>query len=70
VTLEWQPMPEGARGYLSSCRKYSVCSVTIQGQELWEAWKLAPGGPWFAPLQLGLANEEDAKRAAEEDRAK
>lgn len=67
MTLEWQSPRTDERGYRSQCNRYSVCSITQDGIETWQAWKLAPGGPWFAPLALGLETEDDARAAAESD---
>jgi hypothetical protein len=46
-----------------------VCSIGPVGtpQERWEAWKLAPGGPWFAPLKLNLTDEATARALCEQD---
>jgi hypothetical protein len=66
MTLEWLPLALGDRGFRSKCGKYSVCSIG-DGHVTWEAWKLAPGGPWFAPLQHGLPSEEAAMAVAQAD---
>lgn len=67
MKLEWQDMRTDERGYRSTCNRYSVCAITIDGIEHWETWKLAPGGPWFRPLKSGLADETEARAAAQED---
>lgn len=68
--LEWQPMVSGSRGYYSACKRYSVCSAGPEDNAEWQAWKLAPGGPWFAPLALGLPSEQAARESAEKDAEK
>lgn len=67
MPLEWQNPRTDERGYRSQCNRYSVCSITQDGRETWQAWKLAPGGPWFAPLALNLTTESEARLAAELD---
>jgi len=64
VKLEWRDKRTDERGYRSVCNRYSVCSVTLDGEEFWQAWKLVPGGAWFAPLSL--TNSEAGARAAAE----
>jgi len=67
MTLQWDDKRTDERGYRSTCRRYSVCSITTDGVETWEAWKMVPGGAWFAPLVNGLATEDAARAAAEAD---
>ena len=67
MTLEWQDKRTDERGYKSTCNRYSVCSITNNGVETWEAWKMVPGGAWFAPLATNLPNESEARKAAEAD---
>lgn len=67
--LEWQPIAPDARGYRSKCGHYAVCSIG-EGYATWEAWKLAPGGPWFAPLKMGLPSQDAAREICEQDAAK
>jgi hypothetical protein len=66
MTLEWEFHPAG-NGQRSVCGGYWI-GIGLGGE--WQTWKLAPGGPWFAPLASGLESEGAAKSAAEEDRAK
>jgi hypothetical protein len=65
MTLEWKPFDHVERCAVTSCGRYSVSE--FQGR--WQAWKLAPGGPWFAPLGLHLDDEATAKETAERDSA-
>lgn len=67
MAIEWQDKHTDERGYRSRCNRYSVCSITQDGLETWEAWKLAPGGPWFAILASKLPSEGAARAAAEAD---
>lgn len=66
MTLEWQDKRTDERGYRSTCNRYSISSVTLDGEEFWQAWKLVPGGAWFAPLKLAKT-EAEAVAAAESD---
>lgn len=66
MTLEWKPFDHSENCSVTTCRRYSV-SVH---NGAWQAWKLAPGGPWFAPLGLRHADEAAAKAAAERDCAR
>lgn len=62
MPLEWRTLPtENCR--VSTCGRYAVS--VCDGQ--WSAWKLAPGGPWFAPLAQKLADQESAERLCNED---
>jgi hypothetical protein len=70
VTLDWLPLAMGSRGYRSACGKYAVCSIGPEGGETWETWKLAPVGPWFSQLALGLPDEATARTRAEADAQK
>lgn len=64
MTLEWLPHPDpGAVGGITKCGRYSVSRYG----ELWQAWKLAPGGPWFAPLGLRGASKEEAEKLCQSD---
>lgn len=69
MTLEWTQIHPEARGCRTKDGKYSICSIGPRGtpDERWEAWKLAPGGPWFSNLAYGLQSEDEAKRIAQED---
>lgn len=64
MTLEWRPSVNSERCAVSTCGRYSVSEY--QGH--WQAWKLAPGGAWFAPLGLRVDDEAAAKEVAERDR--
>lgn len=72
MSLEWVRLHPLSIGSRSKCGAYSVCPLYGKGDEpeSWEAWKLAPGGPWFAPLKLGLPSEGAAREICEEDAAK
>jgi len=63
MSLEWRQHETDATCWVTKCGRYSVS--TRQG--VWDAWKLAPGGPWFAPLRQNLADEASAKAVAEAD---
>lgn len=67
MTLQWQGKRIDERGYKSVCNRYSVCSIVYNDVETWEAWKMVPGGAWFAPLAIGLRSEDEARKAAEAD---
>lgn len=62
MTLEWQPL-DRENCMVTKCGRYAVS--THDGQ--WQTWRLAPGGPWFAPLGLKLPDEATAKGLAEVD---
>jgi hypothetical protein len=64
VTLEWRPHPDkGAEGGITVCGRYSVSRYV----GLWQAWKLAPGGCWFAPMGLRLPSKEEAEAVCQTD---
>lgn len=66
--LEWEaPRKATDRGYYSVCRRYSVCSITIAGHDIFEAWKLAGGGAWYYQLAHGLKSFEQAEAVAQAD---
>lgn len=67
MPLEWQDKRTDERGYRSACNRYSISGITIDGEEFWQAWKLVPGGAWFAPLSRPDRSEEAARAAAEAD---
>jgi hypothetical protein len=67
MKLEWQDKRTDERGYYSTCKRYSVCSVGSGEDERWQAWKLAPGGAWFAPLETNLLSEQAARASAQAD---
>ena len=67
--LECRRIHPDAIGSHTISRRYSICRAADDGS-IWQVWKLAPGGPWFAPLDLHLASEEAAKARAEEDAAR
>jgi hypothetical protein len=64
MPLEWKPIPGGNGSSISTCSNYSI-GATDDG--LWQAWKLAPGGAWFAPLARGLTSEAAAQAVAQAD---
>lgn len=68
MQLEWQKHAPDAVGSHTKCRRYTTCRTNNEGT-LWEVWKLAPGGPWFALLGKNLPNEDAAKARAEADAA-
>jgi len=67
MTLEWQSHPNEpeSSGGVTKCGRYAVSTL---GGGLWQAWKIAPGSPWFAPLGLKLPSEAEAKALCEKDR--
>jgi hypothetical protein len=67
MSLEWAKNHPDALGYHSTCKRYSVCVTRDANGEHWEAWKLVPGGVWFAPLAINLPSEEAAKARAQQD---
>lgn len=66
MTLEWVKIHPAASGSHSKCMGYTTCRTNDAGT-LWEVWKLAPGGPWFALLEKNLPSEDAAKARAEQD---
>lgn len=70
MSLEWNDKRTEDRGYRSKCGKYSVCSITIDGHERWEAWKMVPGGAWFRPIAINLASETAAREQCEMESAR
>jgi len=66
MSLEWRVLPERYVSQLSTCGRYSVSEYA----GAWQAWKLAPGSPWFAPLALRAASKEEAEALCEKDAAK
>lgn len=67
MTLEWQDKRTDDRGYQSRCNRYRVDSIDKDGREVWQVWKLVPGGNWFAPLTRPDLDEASARAAAEAD---
>lgn len=63
MILEWNAFDGVEHCSVSRCGRYSVSTHN----ETWQAWRLAPGGPWFAPLGRNFASEAAAKEAAERD---
>ena len=66
MTLQWTKIHPNASGSHTKCHRYSVCRTNDEGT-LWELWKMAPGGPWFALLEKNLPSEDAAQRRAERD---
>lgn len=66
MTLEWRQNEADANCWVTVCGRYSVSLDHLIGT--WRAWKLTPGGPWFAPLGKKRMDFEEAKRFCEEDR--
>lgn len=64
MPLEWIKIHPDASGSHTKCKRYTIC-VDPNGQ--WEAWKLVPGGAWFALLEKNLTSEDAAKARAELD---
>jgi hypothetical protein len=62
MALEWLPL-DRENCSVTKCGRYSVS--THGGT--WQAWRLAPGGPWFAPLNLKLPDEAAARAIAQAD---
>jgi hypothetical protein len=71
MSLVWVRLHELSIGSRSRCGRYSVCPCYGKGEEpeSWEAWKLAPGGPWFGNLRKGLPSEAAAREICEQDAA-
>lgn len=69
MPLEWQDKRTDEREIRSTCNRYLVTSIGHGAEERWQTWKLAPMGPWFAPLKSGLLTEDEARAAAESDAA-
>jgi hypothetical protein len=67
VTLEWTDPRTDERGPRSKCGRYAVCSIGDGKEERWQAWKLAPGGPWFALLAIDILSETEAREICEQD---
>lgn len=65
MILEWKQHGERSDCFVSTCGKYSVAYDVMIGT--WRVYRLAPGGPRFAQIAQGLANEEAAKAIAEQD---
>jgi hypothetical protein len=63
MTLEWRPFDKAEHCAVSSCGRYSVSEYNGG----WHAWKLAPGGPWFAPIAQNLADETAARAKCQAD---
>jgi hypothetical protein len=62
AALEWESVsPTAAR---TKCRRYTVGA---DDSGLWQTWKLAPGGPWFAILAKNLPDEAAARAVAQSD---
>jgi hypothetical protein len=68
MSIEWKKIHADASGSHSKCGRFTVCRTNDAGT-LWEVWKLAPGGPWFALLEKNLTSEDAAKARAEQDAA-
>jgi hypothetical protein len=74
MSLEWVRLHPLAIGSRSKCGNYSVCPFFRDPRrsdepDSWEAWRLTPGGAWFAPLEMGLPTEEAARERCEQDAA-
>lgn len=67
MTLEWTDPRTDERGPRTKCGRYAVCSIGDGAEERWQAWKLAPGGPWFAPLAIDILSESAAREICEQD---
>jgi hypothetical protein len=66
MTLEWRQHEAEANCWVTSCGRYSVSYDHLV--ETWRAWKMAPGGPWFAPFgREPMSTAEDAKAICEGD---
>jgi hypothetical protein len=64
MNLEWLPHPDkGEAGGITKCGRYSVSRYA----GLWQAWRLVPGGAWFAPMGLRLPTREEAEALCEKD---
>lgn len=65
VKLEWRPHPNAtSTGSISTSGRYSVSSIK---EGVWQAWKLAPGGPWFAMLGMPTETKDAAEALCQAD---
>ena len=63
MTLEWRRLPTPDISYVSACGRYAV---GFDGQNsVWRSYRLAPGGPWFAPIFSPQATESASKALCE-----
>jgi hypothetical protein len=65
MTLEWRQLPTTEICHVTACGRYSVGFDAQHG--VWRSYRLAPGGPWFAPLTSHSLSEEGAKAICEAD---
>lgn len=61
MTLDWVRQTEHSS--VSRCGRYSVSEI----EGAWMAWRMAPGGPWFARLEGDVNSEQAAKDLCETD---
>ncbi len=65
MKLEWRPHPDPlSLGRITSNGRYTVSSIE---DGVWQAWKIAPGGPWFAMLGLPRPTREAAMALCDAD---
>lgn len=65
MTLEWRQHEVDKDCWITACRRY--CVSYDHYVKTWRSWKLAPGGPWFAPLGKKPMGEAEAKEFCEAD---
>lgn len=65
MTLEWRQHEHDPNVWLTECRNYCVSYDHMISS--WRAWKLSPGGPWFAPLGKKQMDCDEAKQFCVED---
>ena len=68
IPLEWEkPKSKDATGVKTKCGRYSCAKITTNGKVSYELFKLAGGGAWFRPLQVGLDTFLQAQKIAQMD---
>lgn len=66
MTLEWRQLPTTEICHVTACGRFSVAFDAQYS--VWRAYRLAPGGPWFALLGQHSTSEAGAKATCEEYR--
>lgn len=65
MTLEWRQHEVEKDCWVTACGRYCVSYDNVR--DTWRAWKLVPGGAWFAPLRKKPMSENEAKLFCAED---
>lgn len=63
MTLTWRTLDERYVSQVSTCGRYSVSEYA----GAWQAWKLAPGAPWFAQLGRRAPSKAEAEALCQSD---